>query len=50
MKSYKIYVKLKLNGFYQLSGEAYNIKLNLLPIFLFNEINDLLFNSTSDAN
>ena len=50
MKSYKIYVKLELNGFYQLPGEAYNIKLNLLPILFFYEINDILFNSTSDAN
>ena len=35
MKSYKIYVKLELNGFYQLPVEAYDIKLNLLPILFF---------------
>ena len=48
MKCYKIYVKLELNGFYQLPVEAYQTEP--LAYSLLYEINDLLFNSTSDAD
>ena len=48
MKSYKMYVKLELNGIYQLPGQAYQTE-TLAYSFLY-EINDLLFNSTSDAD
>lgn len=48
MKSYNFFVKLELNGFYQLPGEAYQTE-PLAYSFVY-EINDLLFNSTSDLD